>query len=860
MRLQPKAPQCHSVTNRSNQARVGGRPAPCKVLSGLPTTPPTYRDVQRAWEANRMSAEPLPTTLLQHALAYAARGLEIFPLKPDKAPLIDGGMNASSSDPDKVLAWWQQWPNALIGCRVPVDRIILDVDPRHGGDQTLQGLEDHYGKIRAGRVHLSGRGDGGAHYWFELPKGVTLSIKGLDEWARENGTGHPILKNDGTPTKKWVSGIDLLTHAHRYTILPPSPHAATGAPYTWQSTLPAVPLPGWLLTILTKPDPEPEQETERPHLSLVTGDESPADWYTRTTNWTDILTRHGWMLIEGDGNSDGSKWRHPHATATYSASIQHGCLFVHTPNTEFDETTPGEPAGYTRFRAYAILEHAGDLSAAARAVNEMRGNPHGHLDPAELLPAASDETWPEPQPLTTTKRPPEFPIDTLPAVAQQHVRSVADDLQTSIDLPAVLYLAALSTIAAPKRRIHVHGRWSENLNLYLVVALPPGAGKSPAVKQLLYPIHQREQHLRELAAPLVAKTQQARRMLEKRMANAEKKGDTAEAQRALLDLIETPERELPRLVANNATPEALEQLLSQNDGTISLINTEGGPFDQMTGQYSDRSNLDVYLQAWSGDHIAVDRIGREHLTIQNPRLTVALTVQPAVIEKLRDRPELAGRGLTARFMYSLPVNNVGWRDLNRAAINDETSNQYGQHLSNLIDAQDKFSNFSTLELEPAALDQFLTYRQTLETRRRPGQDLQHLAEWSIKLESSVVRTAALLAIANEHPVITAETMAAAIRIGDYWIGHAHAVAELWGTDPVTALALRILEWAQRHPDGEFSHRDAYLAHRSAAPRSVELDGPLELLESAGWVRRVRVERRLSQGGRPPSPRYQVRPK
>lgn len=814
---------------------------------------PQHNDA--AWEANPMSAELLPQTLLEHALHYASRGLELFPLKPNKAPHITGGMNAATTDPEQLRAWWAQWADALIGCRVPINRVIFDVDPRHGGDRTLKALTDMYGPLPAGRVHASGRGDGGAHYWFELPPGVTLSIRGLDEWARQNGTGHAILKDDGTPTGKWTCGIDLLTHTHRYTILPPSPHATTGLPYSWQSTLAAAPLPGWLTGLLVEPEPA----TERPRLTIV-GDESPAEYYTRITNWNDILTPHGWKCVQGDGDSDGSKWRHPNATAEYSASIKNGCLFVHTPNTEFDDTRPGDPHGYTRFRAYAVLEHHGDLSAAARAINEQRGHTTTqHADPGDLLPAVNGP-WPEPQPLTQTTIPPDFPIHVFPAEARQHVEAVAEDLQTSIDLPAMLYLAALSTITAPQRRIHIHGRWTENLNLYVVVALPPGAGKSPAVKHLLYPIHERERALQQHAEPEIAKTKQARRMIEKRMANAEKKGDTAEAQRALMDLVETPERELPRLVANNATPEALEQLLANNNGTISLINTEGGPFDMMTGQYSDRSNLDVYLQAWSGDHIAVDRIGREHLTITNPRLTVALTVQPTVIERLRDRPELAGRGLTARFMYSLPPSNVGYRDLTRTAETTDTTTDYAAHLTELIIEHEKYENFSPLELDPDALQMFLEYRQSLETRRRPAGDLEHLAEWSIKLESSVARTAGMLTIANRAATVNVEQMEAAIQIGDYWIAHAHAVATLWGTDPVTALASRILDWAQRRSGGEFSLRDAYRAHRAAVQRPSDLEGPIELLEACGWIRPLPALRAPNRGGRPPSPRYQTRPK
>jgi hypothetical protein len=43
-------------------------------------------------------------------------------------------------------------------------------------------------------------------------------------------------------------------------------------------------------------------------------------------------------------------------------------LFVYSPNTPFDVTEAGHPKGYTKFKAYAILNHAGDMSAAARAL------------------------------------------------------------------------------------------------------------------------------------------------------------------------------------------------------------------------------------------------------------------------------------------------------------------------------------------------------------------------------------------------------------------------------------------------------------------------------------------------------------
>ena len=48
-------------------------------------------------------------------------------------------------------------------------------------------------------------------------------------------------------------------------------------------------------------------------------------------------------------------------------SVTAACSCTST-NTPFDVTEPGDRHGYTKFRAYAVLDHDGDMSAAARAL------------------------------------------------------------------------------------------------------------------------------------------------------------------------------------------------------------------------------------------------------------------------------------------------------------------------------------------------------------------------------------------------------------------------------------------------------------------------------------------------------------
>jgi hypothetical protein len=62
--------------------------------------------------------------------------------------------------------------------------------------------------------------------------------------------------------------------------------------------------------------------------------------------------------------------RHPDASNPKSATIRHGLLFV-SAATPLPADRGRRPHGYSRFRAYAVLEHGGDLRAAARALREL---------------------------------------------------------------------------------------------------------------------------------------------------------------------------------------------------------------------------------------------------------------------------------------------------------------------------------------------------------------------------------------------------------------------------------------------------------------------------------------------------------
>lgn len=197
---------------------------------------------------------------LRAALEYASLGLPVIALhtirngrctcdssncgSPGKHPLTRHGKDDATTDPDQIRRWFTRWPGANIGGRPPLGRVVVDVDPRSGGDDTLNALEREHGDLPRTRTAITG--SDGLHLWFR-----------------------------GTATVgKLGAGVDVKTNAG-YVVLPPSRHIS-GRHYLWTDETPPAPAPEWLAGLLTPPPParpqhplNPERAGTRPDVAGV---------------------------------------------------------------------------------------------------------------------------------------------------------------------------------------------------------------------------------------------------------------------------------------------------------------------------------------------------------------------------------------------------------------------------------------------------------------------------------------------------------------------------------------------------------------------------------------------------------------
>jgi hypothetical protein len=147
-----------------------------------------------------------------------------------------------------INRWWRRWPKALIGSPVPADQACIDIDPRKGASAVK--LAEYCGDdLPHTMAVLSGRLDGGIHLFFHRPINADGEFLPLTETKMQKVLGE---------------GFDLKTSTG-YTILPPSLHPDTGAPYEWRGNYrnplehPIHDMPDRLAKLLIADPPQPRR-------------------------------------------------------------------------------------------------------------------------------------------------------------------------------------------------------------------------------------------------------------------------------------------------------------------------------------------------------------------------------------------------------------------------------------------------------------------------------------------------------------------------------------------------------------------------------------------------------------------------
>lgn len=126
--------------------------------------------------------------LREAALALAEAGTRVFPCLKSKAPATPNGFHDATTNPETIRAW--EW-DGMIGACPPPGTIVIDVDPRNGGDRTMALLRE------AGKAlpptYTVATGGGGQHYYLSVPEGPLRGKLGPGVDVKVSGKGYVIV-------------------------------------------------------------------------------------------------------------------------------------------------------------------------------------------------------------------------------------------------------------------------------------------------------------------------------------------------------------------------------------------------------------------------------------------------------------------------------------------------------------------------------------------------------------------------------------------------------------------------------------------------------------------------------------------
>ena len=321
------------------------------------------------------------SAILETALKLCSMGYAVHWLRPrSKAPVEGKWSERPVATPDELISTYRTGFNVGIRlgswCTPIPDHgvIVTDIDVkdetyRSDPYETLHRYMDppEFFEVQSGSCQFA------RHLWFtcrldKLPaKANTVLAKSKEM----------ITLADGSSKHTWM--IEVLSTGKQL-VIPPSIHPDSGMPYVWLNDIdkPLPLIPDTLLDAIqeeaedvfaaavpvTHAEPKrivPERPTRRfAHRGSV------ADAFSAAVPWSAILEPHGWRITGERGQYQ--HWIRPGKKGgDVSATVIEGDVFyVFTTSSTFKPNK-----GYTKFGAFAVLEHGGNQCAAAKQLLSM---------------------------------------------------------------------------------------------------------------------------------------------------------------------------------------------------------------------------------------------------------------------------------------------------------------------------------------------------------------------------------------------------------------------------------------------------------------------------------------------------------
>ncbi len=506
----------------------------------------------------------------------------------------------------------------------------------------------------------------------------------------------------------------------------------------------------------------------------------------------------------------------------------------------------------------------------------------------EAVPAHDAFAWPPlPEEANTNAAPPVCDLGQMLAATpafREFVEAVAAFLQVPVEMPLMLGLAAVSLTLCGAVVIELKLDWCEPPPIWVIVLQAPGHRKSAALARIVRPILGWCKEEIEKLKPCISHQRQRREAMTRQLSRLTDSAAKPGGGKGAGALVEAQElrRQLdaeaiiypPQLIAIDATPEAMCDLLVRNGERLGIFVAEGDPLDVLLGRYADgKPNLGIILCGFSGETYTVNRKARDPIDLAHPLVVIGLAIQPAAAQEMLESGVARGRGMVGRFLLIEPEGKLGTREFDAPPIPGDTQDWWNTIIHRLLEmprsadyvldkepVTRRECDPAVVRLTPGAEAVFRELHEVIEPKLSAYGELKDVTEFGGKLMGHIGRIALALHFLGGHEAtdpISGDTMRSAAAFSEFLSDHFLRIVEEAGRTEEECLNARVLAWLRRESRTEFNRSEFFKALRTSKhPRMEDWEPVIARLVAQGYVREAATEE--GRPGRPPE-RYEANP-
>ena len=377
-----------------------------------------------------------------------------------------------------------------------------------------------------------------------------------------------------------------------------------------------------------------------------------------------------------------------------------------------------------------------------------------------------------------------YPHRYFPKIALLFINEIVLETQAPISLISGSVLAAMALAVQAKFRVKRREGLESPCSLAIVSICASGERKTTVDKITTkafrdFESDQIEEYERKLTEHKAKKkiwtTQQ--QVFQRKLKKALENDENTEKIQSNLIAHEYTEPKAPRcvrLLYNDVTSAALLHGLYTNTRSAALNEDEGARF------FEGRLINDAALinKGWDGSSLTIDRQKTGRISIESPRITLNLMVQPQVFSKYMERKgeDARGVGFIARWLVSRPISTQGSRQIKNSIVGKYYQHKFNCYIKELLEHQLSIGSMendqaeTVLTFSPEAEHEWVSIANMIEGEIKPGGFFWDARDYASKVAENIARIAGIFHVfkKDKGTKISLNTLRSAVEVAKWY--------------------------------------------------------------------------------------------